>query len=268
MRSAHEIARFEERRQAAGCSEVSLECEEIAGGTMGYSHPGCWSNRAVGLGMDGPVNGADLDRLLRFYRERDCSPEIDVSPFNHVSLLRGLGERGFVVQEFDAVLVFDLAQVDRLTHPYGAPSGVDISAIEATDAAACAQWVAASTSGFRTLDQPIPEHQAAITHRIVQHPRVKCFLARNGQRAVGGAAAETFEGMGAIFGTSVVPDARGRGIQLALMLARLRWLAAQGASFTTVGSKPGIATERNARRLGFEMAYHRCTFVLGTARQE
>jgi GNAT superfamily N-acetyltransferase len=59
----------------------------------------------------------------------------------------------------------------------------------------------------------------------------------------------------------VLPEFRRRGIQQALIAARLNYAAARGARLATIGSKPGAGTERNVRRMGFATAYTKPVMV-------
>ena len=254
MRSPAEVARQEERRQAVGVSGIAVEAEPVGGGFMCYTAPGSWSNYAVGLGFDGPVTDGDLDRLLEFYRSRGCPPVVEVAPYTHPSLLRGLQAREFTLREFESVLVRSLEGEPAAAAPDPTP-GLTIEVVDEADPEALEQWVSSSTLGFRPMDEPIPPHFHDITVRLAQHPRTTCHVARIEGQVVGGCAVEVFEDFGALFGTSVHPDHRRRGIQLALMQERLAFLARAGARFATVGSAPGIPTERNAARLGFRPTY-------------
>ncbi len=103
-----DVARLEERRKAVAVSEIALEAEPIMGGWMCYSAPGGWENQALGLGLDGPVTGADADRLVAYYVSRGVEPKVELCPFADESLTRELSARGFTVREFDNVLFLDL----------------------------------------------------------------------------------------------------------------------------------------------------------------
>jgi len=95
-----DIALREERRQATAVAGLVAEAEPIAGGVMCFGGAGSWSNYAVALGLDGPVDGVDLDRLVSFYRDRGAVPTVEVSPFADESLVRGLAVRGFALREY------------------------------------------------------------------------------------------------------------------------------------------------------------------------
>ena len=64
-----------------------------------------------------------------------------------------------------------------------------------------------------------------------------------------------------LFGASVLPAFRRRGIQQALISARLQTALSLGADLASITSHPGIPTERNAARLGFQLAYVRAVMV-------
>lgn len=260
-----ELVRLEEARQVAGCTDVALEAEPVAGGVMTYSAPGCWSNMAMGMGLDGPVEAADVDRVVDFYRARDCAARVEVAPEADASLLEALAAHGFVLRDLEYLLVRELHPTEDLSRPPQGPPGLEIERVDPADDAAVAEWVDVSTCGFRAPDEPIPAHFEAITTRIARHARVFCLTARLEGRAVGGAAGDTLESIGALFGTSVHPDFRRRGVQLALMRARLEILREAGARLATVGSRPGVATARNAARLGFRMGYTRVGMVRSPA---
>lgn len=251
-RTYAEIARLEEARLSRSIADLAREAEPVAGGWMSYDAPGSWANQATGLGMAGPVTGADLDRLVAFYEARECVPRLEVCPFADPSLLQELRLRGFGLVEFENLLARDLAPgLDRGP----VDDELTIEPVDPADERTVETFIDVSTSGFRPPDQPIDGWFAAITRRMVSHPQVRCFLARVGGEPAGGGACEIADEIVALFGTSVLPAFRRRGIQRDLMVRRLDAGRRDGARLAVIGSKPGIPTERNAGRLGFELAY-------------
>ena len=63
-------------------------------------------------------------------------------------------------------------------------------------------------------------------------------------------------------GASTVPQARGRGAQQSLLAYRLHYAAQQGCSLAQMGALPGSASQRNAQRNGFQIAYTRIKWQL------
>ena len=82
-----------------------------------------------------------------------------------------------------------------------------------------------------------------------------------GGQAAGAAGSSYRAGVMSLFGTSVLPAFRRRGIQQALIAARLGRALSLRADLASITSHPGIPTERNAARLGFQLAFVRSVLV-------
>ncbi|MCA9291680.1 MAG: hypothetical protein KDA25_11175, partial [Phycisphaerales bacterium] len=102
------IARLEEERIAVGVARVSDEAVPFAGGMMCFAGVGTWASQAYGVGMNGPVDAAEVDAMIDFYESRGCEPRVEVSAYAHQTLLDALAARSFVLREFASVLVRDL----------------------------------------------------------------------------------------------------------------------------------------------------------------
>jgi GNAT superfamily N-acetyltransferase len=68
-------------------------------------------------------------------------------------------------------------------------------------------------------------------------------------------------GVAWLSGAGVVPAARGRGIQAALVRARLAWGAARGCDVAAAATEPGSASQRTLQRCGFQVAYPKVVLV-------
>lgn len=251
-----EIALREERRQAAAIADLATEKEWIAGGVMSFGGSGSWQNYAVGLGLDGPVHGRDLDRVVAFYRDRGVDPTVEVSPYADDSLVNGLAERGFALREFETVLARTIGPREDL-RPSPWPQGLEIVDVDPRDEGQVRTFIDVSTSGFRPEGQPLDGANEVLSRRMVEHPRSRCFLALVDGVPAGGGGLEIGDGVACLFGTSVLPPFRRRGIQGALILRRLERCRGEGGRLAVIHSKPGAATDRNAMRLGFALAYTR-----------
>ncbi len=257
-----EVALIEEARIARAVAEVALEFIEVAGGTVCWGGEGSWQNEGRGLGLRGPVSDEDLDRLCAFLEERGGRARIDVCPFADETLFRGLAARGFVVREFENVLCRELGEGEdfRALLPGGWPTGpggerLVIEDVDKSDEGRVREFAEVSQSGFRPEGEAMGEAEWATMQRMARHPRMWPMVARFGEEAVGGGAVEAWEVSGALIGTSVTAAFRGRGVQQALMAVRMERARDLGCRLVTIGSAPGIPTERNAWRLGFRVAY-------------
>jgi hypothetical protein len=65
------------------------------------------------------------------------------------------------------------------------------------------------------------------------------------------------ENVALLAGASTVPEARNRGAQHALLAARLNHAVDAGCDLAMMGAAPGSASQRNAERQGFRIAYTR-----------
>ncbi len=260
--SPPEIARAEEGRQARGTAEVVPEAEPIAGGWMTFDAIGSWANQAVGLGLHGPVSEGDLERLVAFYVERGVEPRLEVCAFAHESLLQGLAARGFVLREFEDVLArpLDPGEDLRALLPHGWPAGLTCERVDPNDPEAVERFVEVTLAGFQPDVPPDPVF-AAITRRVLAHPRNDAFLLHLDGEVAGVGGMETAGAISCQFGGVVLPAFRRRGLQAALIVARLERARERGATLVCTHSSPGIPTERNALRLGFRLAYAKVVLV-------
>jgi MOSC domain-containing protein YiiM/GNAT superfamily N-acetyltransferase len=105
----------------------------------------------------------------------------------------------------------------------------------------------ASASAWRRI---IPSLARAPGHRLV--------LATLGGRSVGVGLVAIRRNVGFLRSASVLPEARGHGIQRALVAERARLAAEAGVDLLAAGTAPeNAASVRNLRRLGFETIWSR-----------
>ncbi|RYZ41062.1 MAG: GNAT family N-acetyltransferase [Myxococcaceae bacterium] len=257
-----EIARRFERKQAQAVVALATESAPLADGWMVFGGVGSYVNKSCGYGYDQEVTGAELDALVDFFSSRGVEPKAELSPFAPVPLLRGLAERGFVLSEFETVLYRPLVAGEDLGRPSrGAPPGLRIERIDPSDDAAVRLFAQVSGSGFVPEGEVQSEMFLELGARGARNPTTDSFVAWLDGVPVGAGGCETSEGLTSLFGTSVLPAYRRKGIQQALISARLARGLERGSDLAAIMSGPGIPTERNAMRLGFLMAYSRAVLV-------
>lgn len=64
-----------------------------------------------------------------------------------------------------------------------------------------------------------------------------------------------------MFGDATLPEWRGRGVQTALLKARLERALHAGCDLAAAGASPGSGSQRNMERLGFRVAYTQVMMV-------
>lgn len=230
---------------------------------MAANGPGSYLNKAVALGFDGEPTDADVERVDRFFASRGIEPKVELTQFASVAFLRRLAERGFVLQEFENTLVLSLRGLapPRTLLPAGWPEGVRIERVDPADDRQVDVFVRTSASGFIPDGEEISEEYLRTGARAARAPEHDSYVAYVGDEVAGAGGCGTRHGATSLFGTSVLPRFRRRGVQQALMAVRLERALALGSDLADITSHPGIPTERNAGRLGFRLAFVRPVLV-------
>jgi len=217
---------------------------------MACDEPGSWADYAAGLGLDRPVSGSDLDTLVAFYRDRGRSPKIQITPYQHSSLLSGLASRGFTANELSTFLVHPLHGLKQ----HQPTPGLTFCPIDPTSADDVSAFVDSQMLGF--FDGK-PPHLGAkpIARRVATHDRSQLWLIKLHETIVGSGGLEMFEDSAVLIAGCINPEARRQGLQREFIQFRLKQAVEYGARYATVGSVAGGPTERNALRAGFSIGF-------------
>ncbi len=234
------------RELSAISPEMRAEAEPFLGGYALFAGAGSPATHAMGIGMRGHVAAEELDRMEAFFRERGSPVLIDLCPMAHPSLLALIFARGYRVIEFNNIMVRLIGTGE--TFP-DAPAGIEVSI-----AADTAIWSRLVARGFQERDDP---DESMISMLEGTAAAVGCYMAHLNGEAVGGGAMGMRDGVAAFFGDSTVVRARGRGVQQALIQARLRDAAAAGCDVAAASVLPGSGSHRNYERAGFRLFYMR-----------
>ena len=233
---------------SARMPDRGLAAASIAGGTAAFVLPHISLSRAAGLGMRGVVRAADADALETFYRSRDTEARVLVSPFADTSLFERLGERGFALADFDTVLI---RRIDR-AEAFPLPPGVAVRRAALEDAAA---WVHTSLAGFAPPGQAPGFDRAPILEAAFHDPTAIHLTGTVGGHVAGGGALHLHGTTAHFFAASTLPAFRGRGVQGALIAARLAAARDAGCDLAFAVTSAGSASQRNFERAGFAPAY-------------
>jgi len=256
-------ARRLEAIQAEATRELADESEPVAGGWMAANGHGSYLNKAVGMGFGAEPTAEEIGRVERFFASRGIEPRIELTAFAPLGFLRTLAERGFVLQEFEHTLVLPVN--DRLAGlaerlPAGR-AAARIELLDPGDPALVRTFVVTSASGFIPEGGTIPDIYLTTGTKAATAPDHHGFLAYVDDQVAGAAGSSYRGGVMSLFGTSVLRAFRRRGLQQSLIAARLQRALSLGADLASITSHPGIPTERNAARLGFQLAYVRAVMV-------
>jgi len=118
--------------------------------------------------------------------------------------------------------------------------------------------------------QGVPSHEEFPREVVVRAERdlaaagaVRYAALRDGVIA-GGASFRIAEGVAQLTGAATAPAHRRRGVQTALLSARLADAAAAGCDIAVVTTQPGSKSQQNVQRRGFDLLYARAVLVKQT----
>jgi GNAT superfamily N-acetyltransferase len=237
----------------------SMAVVPVAGGYAVCSGDGLPVNRATGLGMSGPVTQSDLDLVAQFFRGRGMASRIDLCPLADRSLLDLLRTGGYHLEGFLSVLfrsIRDSAAADASlacispdvqVRPVG-PQDRDL-------------WLHTVAQGFSGREDP-PQEVLDVLAPNFDSQIAACFLASIGGEPVGGAAMVTHQGVAELCSDSTRPAFRHRGVQTALLRARLAAAREAGCDLAMALTTPGTVSQHNMERVGLRLAYTRVEMVL------
>jgi GNAT superfamily N-acetyltransferase len=255
-------------RQVAAYRQLSgrEECCTVAicGGVAALTNPafGRKLNHVTGLGMGAPVNSSELARLETAYAAQGLETQCDICPHADSSTLTILAERGYIVNAFSNTYVRHLLPTDSYSVAYRG-NGIEII----TDRALVETTFASdSVAGFsvQAVSRPVLLLET-LAQIALQRSDTLLFAATVDGKVAGTAGMsliETPSGLLAhLYIASTLPAYRGRGIQLALLHARLAAARDAGCMLASVTARPANTSARNTERAGFCLAYTKSTFI-------
>jgi GNAT superfamily N-acetyltransferase len=257
----------------------------ISGGLSIYGGQSSPVNKVIGLGFDGPIDLDALGQIEREWRARDEAVRVELSILADPSIPVALSERGYHVHGYENVLARPLggdvatgdgdAQGVRMLDESGAlseiapprsASGLTIERLSDEDERT---WIDIAVTAFSNLDgtgsaADDSSQQAAMEEVLTDFaaaPGLIRYLARIDGRPVGSGSLCLTGGLAQLAGAGTLPDARGRGVQKALLHRRLADAQAAGADLAVVVTAPGTRSQQNVMRRGFILLYTRIILV-------
>lgn len=238
----------------------------ISGGMSVYGGPNSPMNKVIGLGFDGPIDLAALEEVEREWGARDEAVRVELSILADPSIPVVLSERGYHIHGYENALARRLAaDLAAQAAPRVAP-GLTIERLRDEDER---MWIDIAVTAFTHLDgsgsaADDSSHQAAMEEVLTDFaaaPGLQRYLARMDGQPVGVGSLCLTEGLALLAGAGTLPDARGRGVQKALLHRRLVDAQAAGADLAVVTTAPGTRSQENVMRHGFALLYTRIILV-------
>jgi GNAT superfamily N-acetyltransferase len=235
----------------------------IAGGVATFAEPDSPFNKVAGLGFAGVPSESDLDRVEQAFASIDAEVQVELSTLGDSRIGALLTERGYRLTSFENVLGRALdGEIEAVT-----PPGVEV---RLSGEAEFDVWLDLVVEGFAHPDsQGVPSHEEFPRDVIARAERdfaaagaVRYLALRNGVPA-GAASFRVADGVAQLVGSATAPAHRRRGIQTALLAARLADAVAAGCDIAVVTTQPGSKSQQNVQRRGFDLLYTRTILVKG-----
>lgn len=209
--------------------------------------------QAFALGLDGEVSEKEILELEDFYKQRGSAVNIEVCTLSDISLARLLVERGFQITEYSNLLVRSLAGEETFEQA----GEIVIREVRADE---LDRFAATVGRGFAEGSDP-SESITELFKVWFEQSNCTWFGAFVDREMAGGGAVFLNQGVGEFGGASTLPEYRGRGIQTALLKARLAYARKNGCDLAMVTTLPGTTSQRNVEKQGFQVAYTRTKFT-------
>ena len=222
-----------------------------AGGWANFT--GLFGSRVQGAGLDGPAAAVDIDDAERFFDEVGLSSEFEVCPLADASLWRELAERGYRLVGFRNVYAVD-PHVPGLA-PAAPVDDSTVVSCHLVDGSGFAAWSDIVLDGFGYRDDRMRNRVGRWNRMVFDQPEAVLFVATLGGERVGAANALLHGPTASLGGTTTLPAFRRRGVQRALLGARLAHAQAAGCDLAVVTADPGGGSARNVERAGFRLVY-------------
>lgn len=241
---------FKKTRPEIGAAE-----EEICGGHMVFAGLGSPIGRATGVGLDQPLTPNDLDRIEQFYRERNAPSQVDLTPLHRPKVFELFKERGYAIAELNNVLC---RKLDRAEEFPPAPEHCQIRRSPMDEAEVAGSIVESAffpdgaPDAFRGLITPLYQMENALPFvATIDGKPVAC----------GTGLIIPEHKVFALCGAGTLGAYRGRGLQTALLSARIQAARDAGCEYAVVVTQGGTISQRNAERLGLRVAYSKVTVI-------
>jgi len=246
--------------------DLAVLVRPIAGGVATFTREGSPLNKLAGLGFAGAVDPAELEPIERAFEERGVALQAEVATLGDPSVVELLTRRGYVLHGFENVLGRRLPAKPAAA-PVPAPGeGIRVAPSEIDE---LATWLDVVVAGFAAPDdQGVPSHESfpreALEEAVTDMATAVGFeryLARRDGEPAGAASLRLFDGVAQLTGAATLPEHRRRGVQTALLAARLAAAVEAGCDVAVVTTQPGSKSHENVQRQGFELLYARAILV-------
>ncbi|WP_410586646.1 GNAT family N-acetyltransferase [Amycolatopsis sp. lyj-23] len=262
---AERIERAEARFVAACSDAARLRLGDgrgftrpLAGGVATFAEAGSPFNKVAGLGFAGLPDPAQLGEVEAAFAELEAPVQVELSQLADPSVGAFLTARGYRLESYENVLGRRVA---------GGSVPGDVRACREDELETWLSVVAGASLVADGQGLPSTEHfpRELLVNALRDMDGVRRYLAERDGEFAGGASFRVTGGIAQFTGAATVPAHRRRGVQTALLRARLAAAAAAGCDIAVVTTQPGSKSQQNVQRQGFDLLYARAILVKGTS---
>jgi hypothetical protein len=260
-----DLSRRLERAEGQACLEFAQARSRLYpdSGASWIECAGAWAvfdgvdspvTQSFGLGIFEPLSPAALDRIEGFFRDRGAVVAHEVSPLAGIATLDLLCARGYRPIELSSVLhrpVDPPAKKD--------PGGLTVRVAAREEAAL---WADVSARGWAHEHPELLGFFQQFGALAFAREHSVHFVAELDGRPGAAGALSLHDGVALFGGASTIPEMRRRGLQAALLEARMRHAFEHSCPLAMMVAEAGSQSQRNAERQGFHIAYTRIKWQL------
>lgn len=229
----------------------------VGHGAAVYCGPGAPMTKVIGVGLGATLEDADIDRVEAAFAPTGESPGWEIATLADLGAVRRLESRGYRLQRIELLLGCDIPAL----LPQVLPDGIVVA--QGQDAA----WADIAVAGFAAAetvegrDAPAESYDTSALEQVVAQfagvPDVRRYVASLQGEPAGAASARVDGEIYQLCGAATLPSHRRRGVQSALLAARLEDARASGCTLAVVTVEPGSRSQANVQRRGFVPLYSR-----------
>jgi GNAT superfamily N-acetyltransferase len=248
-------ARFVDAR-ARLAPESGAQWIEVAGAYAMYDGARSPCTQTFGLGLFEIPTAADMDKVEAFFKDRGAPVFHEVSPLADKQLVAMLNERGYHPAELSNVMFLAL---DR--QATASPARNDGLRVRMAEKHEQDLWARTAADGWREYTE-FADLMLDLMRVSAARDDCALFFVEQKGRAIATAALSLHNNVALFAGASTVPEWRHQGAQQMLFESRSQYAARAGCDIGMVCAEPGSASQRNAERQGFRIAYTRIKWQL------
>jgi ribosomal protein S18 acetylase RimI-like enzyme len=250
---------------------TDVTIHEIGGAAAVFAGEGKPFNKLAGLGFAGTIDEDALATLERTFDALGAEIRVELATLADPGVGILLTRRGYELVGYENVLglPLDAEIVDALAHAIDADVARGLLVSRAGEDEA-RPWIETVADGFCHPDQfdGPPPTESFERETIVEvflastgTPGISLYLARRDGVIAGGGATRISDRLVQLSGAATLPAHRRRGVQSALLRARLLDAARQGCDLAVVTTEPASKSQENVQRAGFALLYARAVLI-------